>query len=80
MENNKKTWFKEHADTIAIITLLLAGFYWADGKFEKVNDRFAQADLRFTQIEKDVTAIKTIMIMKNVMTTDLAKCDKDKKD
>lgn len=65
----KKSWFKEHADTIAIIGLLLAGFYWADGKFEKVNERFST-------LEKDVTAIKTTLIIKNIMPTDLAKCEK----
>jgi len=67
----KKSWFKEHADTLAIIGLLLAGFYWADGKFDKVNERF-------TAIERDVTAIKTTLILKNIMPTDFAKCEKEK--
>lgn len=68
MEKEKGSWFKEHADTIAIITILLAGFYWADGKFDKVNDRLVS-------VEKDVTAIKTIMIMKNFMPQEMCKVD-----
>lgn len=65
----KKSWFKEHGDTLAIIGLLLAGFYWADGKFEKVNEKFSA-------IEKDVTTIKTVLITRNIMSPDLAKCEK----
>jgi hypothetical protein len=69
MEHEKKTWFKEHVDTLAIIGLLLAGFYWADGKFDKVNERF-------TSLERDVTAIKTTLIIKNIMPNEIAKCEK----
>jgi len=52
-------WFKQHADTIAIITTFIACFWNLN---TKIND-----------IEKDVTIIKTVLVMKNIMPSELAK-------
>ncbi len=45
-------WFKLHSDSAMILIVLIAGGLWLNGKF---ND-----------IEKDITIIKTMLIMKNI--------------
>ena len=35
-------WFKKHVDTFTIIGFVLAGFYWAETKFEKTDARILQ--------------------------------------
>lgn len=58
-------WFKKHADTIAILATFCAAFVWIDGKFDRIDDKF-------TVLEKDVTIIKTVLIMKQIMPCELA--------
>ncbi len=53
--------FKKHIDTIIILTAFASSMLWINGKF---ND-----------LEKDVVMIKTVLIMRNVMPLELAKCD-----
>jgi len=54
-------WFKKHADTLVILSSFVLCFWTLN---EKIN-----------QIEKDLTIIKTVLVMKNIMPTDLA-CEK----
>lgn len=58
-------WFKKHADTIAILTSFALCFWHLN---EKINT-----------IEKDVTIIKTVLILKNIMPTELAVKDTGEK-
>ncbi len=51
-------WFKKHTDTVIILTAFAASILWMNGKF---ND-----------LEKDITIIKTVLIMKNIMPVELA--------
>jgi hypothetical protein len=62
METN---WFKKHADTLAVISIMVGGFYWMDAKIEKVNDRL-------TAVEKDMGIVKAVMLMKNILPPELA--------
>jgi hypothetical protein len=55
-------WFKKHADTIVILGSFALCFWNMN---EKMN-------ARFSEIEKDLTIIKTVLIMKNIMPADLA--------
>jgi len=59
----KKSWFKEHGDAVAIILSVfisvLSGVMWINGKF---ND-----------IEKDIAVMKTILQYKNIMKNQIAK-------
>ena len=64
-EDLKMEWFKKHADTLAIIAIMFGGFLWADGKFEKINDRFAS-------LEQDVAQIKTVLIIRGMMPESMA--------
>ena len=58
-------WFKKHVDTVIILGAFAASILWMNGKFNDV-------DKRFNEIEKDITMIKTILIMKNIMPAELA--------
>lgn len=51
-------WFKKHTDTALILTAIISSMLWMNGKFN--------------EIEKDITIIKTVLIMKNIMPTELA--------
>lgn len=55
-------WFKKHADSIATIISVVGAILWLNGKMEE----------RFNQIEKDITIIKTILVMKDIMPKELA--------
>ena len=54
-------WFKKHTDTVIILAAFAASILWMNGKF---ND-----------LEKDITIIKTVLIMKNIMPVELANAD-----
>jgi len=53
-----KTWFKEHVDTIVVLGALTTGFLWINGKFN--------------EMEKDISTIKTVLIMQRIMPAELA--------
>lgn len=65
-ENKEKNWFKQHADTLAILSMFAVCFWTLN---EKMNDRF-------TALEKDIAIIKTCLVMKNIMPSELAVCHK----
>ena len=52
-------WFKKHVDTVIVLGAILSSVLWMNG--------------RFAEIEKDITVIKTCLIMKNIMPVELAK-------
>ncbi len=55
-------WFKQHADTIAILTVFF-GCFWTLN--EKIN-----------VMDKDIAIIKTILVMRNIMPNELAQSEK----
>ena len=58
-------WIKKHTDLIVMLSAFATSMLWMNGKF---ND-----------IEKDIAVIKTVLVMKNIMPADLAKCNKENK-
>ncbi len=54
-------WFKQHADTIAILGTFAMCFWTLN---EKVNTGFSS-------LEKDITIIKTVLVMKNIVPHEL---------
>lgn len=52
-------WFRKHTDAFMVIGTILGAMAWMSG--------------RFNNIEKDIAVIKAVMIMKNIMPTELAK-------
>lgn len=53
--------FKKHVDTVIILGAIISSMLWINGKF---ND-----------LEKDITIIKTVLILKQIMPPELAKKD-----
>jgi hypothetical protein len=51
-------WFKKHTDTVIILAAFAGSILWMNGKFNT--------------LEKDITIIKTVLIMKNIMPIELA--------
>lgn len=49
---------RKHVDTVVIISAIVASMLWMNGKFN--------------ELEKEITIIKTVLIMKNIMPTELA--------
>ena len=62
-------WLKKHADTAVVLTAILSSVIWMNGKFNEV-------DKRFNEAEKQTTIIKTVLIMKGIMPTELASAEK----
>lgn len=54
-------WFKKHSDTALILGSILSCVFWMNG--------------RFNQMEKDILVIKTVLVMKGIMPTDLVSQD-----
>lgn len=57
-------WFKKHVDAVIVLTGLLSAVFWMNGRFNEV-------DNRFNNLEKDITIIKTVLVMKNIMPVEL---------
>lgn len=57
--------FKKHVDTVFILTGILASVLWMNGKFNDI-------DRKFNEIEKEISTVKTVLIMKNIMPIELA--------
>ena len=53
---------KKHIDTITIVSSIIISMLWMNGKFN--------------ELEKEVSVVKTILIMKNIMPPELAKQEK----
>jgi hypothetical protein len=51
-------WIKKHSDTFLVLGALFGGFLWLNSQFN--------------EIRKDITIIKTVMIMKGIMPENLA--------
>jgi len=58
-------WFKKHADAVAVIAVLCGGLLWMNGKFNV--------------IEKDLAVMKAVMVMRNIMPSELACQNMEKK-
>lgn len=58
MEENKQNWFQKHIDTISIISTFIACFWFLNSKI--------------SEMEKDITVIKTVLCMQNIMPKELA--------
>lgn len=57
-------WIRKHVDTVIVLGAILSSVLWMSGKF--------------AAIEKDIAVMKTVLILKNIMPSDVAKCEKEK--
>jgi len=58
--------FKKHVDTVVILGAVAGSMLWMNGKFNEI-------DKKFYEVEKELTILKTCLIMKNIMPVELAK-------
>lgn len=61
-------WFRKHVDTAIIIGTFAAYFWNMEKKFNE----------RFSALEKDIMAIKTVLIMRNIIPSELTHKDEGK--
>ena len=54
-----ENWFKKHVDTAIILGAFAASILWMNGKFN--------------ELERDMTIIKTVLVLKNILPSELAK-------
>jgi hypothetical protein len=61
-------WFKKHTDMVIILGAVVGSMLWMNTKFNDI-------DKRFTEIEKDMAIMKTVLLIKNIMPKELAQTD-----
>jgi hypothetical protein len=57
--------FRKHVDTVIILGAFAASVLWMNGKFTDI-------DKRFSEVEKEMAIIKTVMLLKNILPPELA--------
>ena len=76
-------WMKKHVDTVIILTAFASAMLWMNSKFSQIDNKFYKVDAeimtlkntidqRFSEVEKEIAIIKTVLIMKNIMPIELA--------
>lgn len=60
-------WLKKHTDTVIVLGGILASVLWMNGKFSEVEKDIGA-------LRTDIAVMKTVLVMKNIMPTELAKC------
>jgi len=70
-----KNWIKEHGDTIAIIAVVLGGFWNMNTRMWEMNEKFTNA---IHDLDKRLTAIETVLIMQGAPIRALAAEEKAK--
>jgi hypothetical protein len=61
-------WFKQHADTIAIVTVVLGCFWNLNEKIWDVNQKIAI-------VEKDMAVVRAVLCIKNILPSEMAAND-----
>jgi len=51
-------WFKKHADTVVVLGAIISSIAWMNG--------------RFSQIDKEILMIKTVLLVKGIYPSELA--------
>ena len=51
-------WFKKHADTVVVLSAIVSSIAWMNG--------------RFSQIDKEILMIKTVLLVKGIYPSELA--------
>lgn len=62
-------WVKKHVETITILGTFAVCFWQLN---EKMNENFNVMQKEMSHIEKEVAIIKTVMIMRNILSNELA--------
>lgn len=62
--------FRKHIDTVVILGAIISSMLWMNGKFNEI-------DRQIMQLEKEIAIVKTVMVMKNIMPSELAAKQED---
>lgn len=57
---------KKHVDTVVVLGAIVTSMLWMNGKFNEI-------DRRFSDVEKDLAVVKTVLMMKGIMPECLTK-------
>lgn len=60
---------KKHVDTVIVLGGIVGSLLWMNGKFSDLNDRFTN---QFHELKQEIVMIKTVLIMKNILSNELA--------
>lgn len=58
-------WLSKHTDAVIVLGAIISSMVWMNTKFNGI-------DARFNELEKDISTIKTVLIMKEIMPRELA--------
>lgn len=58
-------WFKKHADSLMVIAALAGSMIWMNGEFSSINK-----DL--SAMRTEMAVIKTVLLMKQILPSELA--------
>ena len=75
---SKENWFKKHVDTVIILGAFSASILWMNGKFNDIDKKFHLVDKQFSEIHEQITVIKTVLLIKNILPSELAKIEGEK--
>lgn len=75
---NNMDWFKKHVDTVIIIGGILSTTIWMNTQFSKVDKEIFSVKTDIALLNKDISLIKAVMLMKNIMPPELAKENEEK--
>jgi hypothetical protein len=68
--------FKKHVDSIAVMGTVICAALWMTGQIHQVqremDSRFARLDKEMSNLDKEISIVKTVLLMKNIMPPDLA--------
>lgn len=62
-------WLKKHADTAAVLVIVVGAAVWMNNGLHQLKD---EMNTRFNALEKDMAIIKTVLVMKEIMPKELA--------
>lgn len=58
-------WFSKHVDTVIVLTAIMSSILWMNGKFSYI-------EKEISRIDKEISVIKAILIIKHILPPDLA--------
>lgn len=58
-------WFSKHVDTVIVLTAILSSILWMNGKFSDI-------EKEISRIDKEISVIKAILIVRHILPPDLA--------
>jgi len=58
-------WFSKHVDTVVVLTAIMSSILWMNGKFSDI-------EKEIFRIDKEISVIKAILIVRHILPQDLA--------